>query len=494
MQLREILKYYHTIKYLKWIQVRYQLWYRLQKMIGYTPKIPTAHLSEVVQLPTFRSTPIKSYTAWLGNGQFKFLNIQHEFGEVINWNMDRHGKLWTYNLNYFEFLLQENMSAAEGRALIADFIKKENEILDGMESFPTSLRIIFWVKFLSINKINNSFINASLYRQMYRLSAQPEYHLLGNHLLENGFGLLFGGVYFADKKIIRQAIKIITQQLQEQILSDGAHFELSPMYHQIMVYRILDSIHLLRANRDVPAEHLLVRLENKAALMLGWMKQLTINETSMLCLNDATDGVAPTARDLFRYAKWLGIDIRQVPLGASGYRRFSNEKIDAIVDVGHVGPDYIPGHAHSDTFNFVLYYGGQPLIVDTGISTYEKNKKRTLERSTSAHNTVKINRTEQSEMWGGFRVGRRARVTVLDETPDTITASHDGYQHLGCTHRRRFSIHPQQFEIRDVIEGKGTGQAYFHFHPEIVITRNTRSVAGAFWEMKFDGCDELIVE
>ncbi len=37
---------------------------------------------------------------------FKFLNIEHTF-DKIDWNYDGWGKLWTYNLNYFDFLLQE---------------------------------------------------------------------------------------------------------------------------------------------------------------------------------------------------------------------------------------------------------------------------------------------------------------------------------------------------------------------------------------------------
>lgn len=37
-----------------------------------------------------------------------------------------------------------------------------------------------------------------------------------------------------------------------------------------------------------------------------------------------------------------------------------------------IGPDYIPGHAHADTFNYELRIDGVPFIVDTGISTYNK--------------------------------------------------------------------------------------------------------------------------
>ena len=34
-----------------------------------------------------------------------------------------------------------------------------------------------------------------------------------------------------------------------KILEDGGHFELSPMYHQIMLFRVLDCIQLLKLNQ-----------------------------------------------------------------------------------------------------------------------------------------------------------------------------------------------------------------------------------------------------
>ncbi|MCK5662355.1 MAG: hypothetical protein KAI17_02665, partial [Thiotrichaceae bacterium] len=35
--------------------------------------------------------------------QFTFLNLSHEFEDVIDWNCPAYGKLWTYNLNYFDY-------------------------------------------------------------------------------------------------------------------------------------------------------------------------------------------------------------------------------------------------------------------------------------------------------------------------------------------------------------------------------------------------------
>ena len=45
---------------------------------------------------------------------FTFLNIPHDFSDKIDWNYRSYGKLWTYNLNYFDFLNQEEMSKEIG--------------------------------------------------------------------------------------------------------------------------------------------------------------------------------------------------------------------------------------------------------------------------------------------------------------------------------------------------------------------------------------------
>ena len=55
--------------------------------------------------------------SFLGNNSFEFLNLKKEFSE-IDWNYSNNGKLWTYNLNYFDFLNQENISKEEGLNLI----------------------------------------------------------------------------------------------------------------------------------------------------------------------------------------------------------------------------------------------------------------------------------------------------------------------------------------------------------------------------------------
>jgi len=145
---------------------------------------------------------------------------------------------------------------------------------------------------------------------------------------------------------------------------------------------------------------------------------------------------------------------------------------EMVIDIGQIGPDYIPGHAHSDTFNFELTIHNQPFIVDTGISTYNVNTRRMIERSTSSHNTVELNGIDQSEVWGGFRVARRAYVTLQHEDKKRIQATHNGYvKRLGALHQRLYLFYPDRIIIQDRVEASHNipAIARLHFHPDVDI-------------------------
>ena len=114
--------------------------------------------------------------------------------------------------------------------------------------------------------------------------------------------------------------------------------------------------------------------------------------------------------------------------------------MELIVDVGVITPSYQPGHAHADELNFVLNLNEKPFIVDVGISTYEKNQRRQLERSTISHNCVSLGNTNSSEVWGGFRVAKRAQVRLLYDSISEIEAEHTGFAHKGLSVKRKFSV------------------------------------------------------
>ena len=141
--------------------------------------------------------------------------------------------------------------------------------------------------------------------------------------------------------------------------------------------------------------------------------------------------------------------------------------MDVWIDAAQIGPTYIPGHAHADNLTFSLHLDGDPVIVDTAISTYEKTPRRAMERATANHNTITIRDGNSSDVWGGFRVGKRATTTIERDARHRLTASHDGY---GTTCRRGYQLDGNQLLIEDDVGRGAPGIARLHFAHDRPVT------------------------
>src|SRR5699024_981288 len=304
---------------LKPIQIRYRLWYmlrkRLRNAVNHSYPLSIFQKGQPLTLTSGLGSPVS-----LSSRTFTFLNQSHTFGKAINWNYRKHGKLWAYNLNYFDYLLQEELTKEQGLKLIYAFIDQIEENREGMEPYPISLRGMNWIKFLSKYKIDDQKIDASLYAQYQILRDNIEYHLLGNHLMENGCSLLFGAYYFKNQALLKTAVKILDEQLSEQVLPDGGHFERSTMYHLIMLERLLDCYNLVTNNDWCKDEELKGRLKEKIELMLGWAVQLSVNsyqssgKRALPLLNDSAVGVASSFGEVEEYAGRLGLQPKKITL------------------------------------------------------------------------------------------------------------------------------------------------------------------------------------
>jgi len=475
---KKITTHFNTIKYLKFRQIFYRLYYFFRK----TDKSKYIRFSEIISYPLIFQESINSYNSYKELNNFTFINISHKFNENIDWDYKKNGMLWAYNLNYFEFLLQKNMSKEAGLKLINNYIGQHKNIKIGFDSYPISLRNIFWIRFISQHSIKDKRIDSFLFDSYKILLKNLEYHILANHLLENAFSLLFGAYYFKEEKIYKKAYKLLKIELNEQILNDGAHFELSPMYHQIILYRLLDCINLL-SNNIWKSDDLLEFLTTKASLMLSWLENMTFSSGKIPLINDAAENIAPTSKELFEYAKRLNIKYSKLPLSDSNYRILENEKYKCIIDIGGIAPNYQPGHSHADTFNFVLEINNRPVIIDTGTSTYENNATRHFERGTSAHNTVVIKNQNSSNVWGSHRVAQRAKVNVLECNENIISAIHNGYGKIGTIHKRTFNKNDNLLQIIDEINSEGV--AYFHFQPNEQIEIKNNAIVGKDFSIIF---------
>lgn len=461
MQIKHL---FHTLRYLKMKQVLFQIRYRLFKSNFVRIEEPKKYCDLCLENCIAKNK-------CLDGDVFHFLNISSKF---TSWNDASNGMLWAYNLNYMDYLNQENMSFEDGSKWIDKFIKDLPSNKVGLDPYPIALRGINWIKFISKYRadIPNDKLeqwNNSLYSQIKFLEKKLEYHLLGNHLLEDAYSLYIVSIYFSDERLYKKSSKLLKAELNEQILSDGAHYEQSPMYHCILLDRLLDCYNISINNiRFDTQEDMNVFLREKASRMLGHLSSIAYADKTIPLLNDSANGIAPTPIELFDYSNRLSIKWDEIPMSDCGYRKMVSEGMECILDIGDIKASYQPGHSHADTFNYELRIDGVPFIVDTGVSTYNKNERRQYERSTSAHNTVSIEGRDSSEVWGGFRVGRRAEVCVEQDDKMEVRAYHDGFGKK-CLHYRTFDLNNKYFEIVDQLSTNVSAVNLIHFAPNVVI-------------------------
>ncbi len=431
---------------------------------------------------------------------FCFLNQEKTFPESgMDWDSKDMPKLWRYNLHYFDYLFDAGRSHDAKVYLISDWIAKNPPGTgDAWEPYTLSLRIVNWIKFFlkSDTAIQEPWV-PSLYTQAVWLEKNLEYHLLANHYLKNGVALFFAGMYFegvdADRWI-KKGLKILREELGEQFLVDGGHFERSPMYHSICVIDYLDVLNLAHNSQaTLPAEET-VRFRHRVTASFKFLHDICLPDNEIPLFNDSAFGIAPTPSQIFDYArsvtgyepppKLTGLAIYEKP--ESGYYVCRDGEDMIMIDCGSLGPGYQSGHAHCDTLSYELAIDGRRVIVDSGVFDYEPSAERAYARSTRAHNTVVVDGEEQSEMWGVFRVARRAKPlrAFFEKQLDgsvMFEGAHDGYARLPGKpiHKRQMSFDGQgSWVIKDMLEGRGTHrmESYIHIHPDFQVVQSEADI------------------
>lgn len=477
---------YYTLRPLRWQQFWYRFYHPLRKQFYKAPRVPAAAMTAAADWPKLPLATLPVFDTYnpLDNS-FELLHISRSYPGSINWNDQQHGLLWAYHLNYFGWLQDERIHAPDRLQAILDYTTaaQSDRIVTGLAAYPISLRGINWIRFFLQQGICNAAAAQVLYIHYDRLCTFPEYHLQGNHLWENGCSLLFAGHYFADARFYRKGRQIMQQAIAEQLFEDGGHVEGSPMYHSLLLSRLLQCIEFLQRSPHFRDKTFVNKLLLAAGRMLRWLQAMTFSNGHYPMINDSTGFMAPDLKELTTLAEACGITLPPAAgLSDSGYRMVKTKYYELFIDVSAIRPSYQPGHAHADTFSFCLVAGGRDIIVDPGVSTYAQNAARQWQRGTGAHNTVQVNERNSSDIWKSFRMGRRAEIVSLEETADSLIARHDGYQDLGITHCRSFKFLENKIIIEDTLEGMKEENALLclHFHTDVIPESLTefRYVAG----------------
>lgn len=474
---------YHTIKVLRPRQVIYRIYYRFAK-------IKPFEASAFKKNANFQlgEAPKWSASRFTADRQFDFMGIKGP----IEWNNASHPKIWLYNLHYLDHLVSFNSETPEFDAdLVERWIRDNPPYLGcGWEPYTLSLRIMNLVKWFQHQPDLHEGWLDSLAMQVHALSEQIEYHILANHLFVNGKALLFAGCFLQGPHAERwraQGLKILDQEVIEQFLPDGAHFELSPMYHASLLWDMCDLVNLASHTSSTALQDRLAQWKNIVKRGIVWLRSMQHPDGDIPFFNDATFGIAPRLREIETYATALDClppieEYSPSPLSAkyhreSGYISINfGETCKALLNFAQVAPAYQPGHTHADTLSFELSVFGQRLFVNSGTSQYGEDAERQRQRSTAAHNSVEVDNENSSEVWAGFRVARRARAKLetFEQTGDSIRVRchHDGYRRLKGRnlHKREWLATARTLQINDRVTGTfNRALSRFFVHPDATV-------------------------
>lgn len=472
--------YYNTIRYLRLSQLLFLVINRLKsKRRISTPRIISYKISNlIISSVDYDSEWIERFNIDLAfNGRIRLLNeiVELNFSETY---LSHLTPLLRNNVLYMEYAIALGVKYNQTHDIkyVNCFLKLYKDYLDSNcspSSYIYSLHIpniILTLNLLgeALNEQELQRIIAELFIQYKYIQRHQEKHLLANHYLENLKALVIGSLVFGENKKFKKYYKAFRKELIKQINDDGLHFELSAMYHKIIledllrVYRVLQSF----GRTDTDWLEIWINKMSNAAFAM----ESGFNRTPLF--NDAGDNVSKSISSLIRAAKEIcgfTLDTSHT-LSSSGYFRLNNRDISVIFDAGKPGPEYQPGHVHNDCLSFELAYKGRLIFVNCGTLLYQ-GKLRQFFRSTMAHNTVMIEGVEQSQCWGEHRVAKRCKVISTITNEREITAEIEDYMYNKI--KRCISLEGNLFSVLDstsLVEGKYVC-SYLHvpieFHIEV---------------------------
>lgn len=419
--------------------------------------------------------------------RFDYKKKTYNFGNFTkkvnlnNWDNKSVNKLWEYNFFYFDFLFQKNLLINKKVSLDlikkwikVSYIKKKHIMWD---PYPTSIRLINLVKFCIYNKINSKYINESIYNHLSHLKDNLEYRLRANHLLTNLIALNCAKFFLEIKDNKHKKFeKMLHNEIYNQFQND-LHYEKTPTYHnalteQLIIYGLVKKIY-----DQKPSNKFLIFL-NK---LISTSKNLSHPDGQLAFFNDTNyDSLNYKQLDLLLKKNFQIIKNPKYENNSS-YPFLKKKNVFIITKCCGPEPKFNPGHSHADSLSFEVSINNKRFLINKGVSTYEKNDLRFLQRSTESHNTVKIDDKNSSAVWSSFRVGKKSEVfnTKISKKNYLISASHNGFSNFikTITHNRTWKLKDDYLSINDEISGKFKNfKIFFHFSPNVKIFKKNNLI------------------
>lgn len=286
------------------------------------------------------------------------------------------------------------------------------------------------------------------------------------------------------RKIAPQVTRVLSTELDRQILSDGGHVSRNP---QVAVDLLLDLLPLRQviAARGLQTPEAMLRAIDR---MMPTLRMLQHGDGSLALFN----GMGATALD--RLASVLAHEDTRgaAPINAPyvGYQRLEARDALVLVEAGPPPPPEFSSAAHAGCLSFEYSLGIERVVVNCGAPAPQHEDARELARATAAHSTLVLGDRSSARIaplgkgaWASGRIVDGPRVVPVErrnlEDETTLVMSHDGYaRDFGLIHARELTLtHDAEiFAGRDrLLPADGAGSRApacdyalrFHLHPRV---------------------------
>lgn len=393
---------------------------------GSEPRAPLPRFSDAWIAPD-GDAPSRARAARVRDGWFDFLSQPADFRGGVDWDARGRSPLWRYQLEYLAPLVDlcRAGDAETAARLVAGWSGRRARAWDPVawHPYPVSMRLTNLCTAagtaggfaaLGDGAADLAAVHAA------HLAEHLEHDVRGNHLLENLFALLVFARHFDGALAARcEAVARdgLAREVPAQVLDDGGHFELSPMYHAHVLHRLLGVAELLGTGDAFVAGVVAPAVARMRAFLAG----ILCPDGEIPLVGDSVRGFAPPANAL------LG-DVRPSPrdgvtsFAATGLHVLRTPRLWAVFDAGAVCPDALPAHGQADTLTVEVWCDGACVVGDPGVHDYT-GPERAWGRSSRAHSTLTVDDADTSEVYASFRVGGRAHVDFVQADAHQVTAA-----------------------------------------------------------------------
>lgn len=415
----------------------------------------------------------------------------YTFPKEIIWNCIPFGDPeWTFMLNRHKYwiYLAKAYILTSNKKYLDTFCYQVNSWIDNVDiskdafkdcsrTIEIGIRCLNWIKSLHIFKqssldlknIETKMVNSLISQSKMLIDIYDDFRTLSNWGVMQNCGLISLALNYKKSYPILNgyltiALKRLEHQCIIQILSDGIHWEQSPMYQNEVLNCLLDiAFDYKHLNLDIP-EFILNSIK-KLAYSNAYMKkpnhyQPMQGDSDSTDLRDIITRSAYILKDgLLKYFGYHHVDpeslwdiknenileyeqleiiqpnFTSVALKESGnfYLRdsFKEDSNYLWFRCGAIGS----GHGHGEHLHFDLVCRGENFISDPGRFTYvENDPDRNFLKSCFAHNTTIVDNKPFSEFNGAWGIIKSALTTnsyhIFKKEFDFVEGGHLGYMFL----------------------------------------------------------------